>query len=1157
MTLGLSSSGKTRMRLPVTAAVALVYLVFTWLLGGWLELRGAELWILRLGLWLLGIGAALLVLWFLRRLEGGGASAEEPGSDGDPELDTTIAAARTRLTASRAAGRTTFGRLPLVLIVGPEGSAKTSCIVQSGLEPTLLAGEVFRADDIGPTPGVNLWYAQSSLIVEAGGALAKDPARWARLVRHITPNRLAAAVTGRGLARRAVIVCMSCEEFLKSGSAHAIPAAARELRALVTRLAEACGIQLPVYVLFTKTDRIPGFAEFVRHLTREEAQQGLGATLRWPGRTPVGLYADREFQRVSDAFHRLFGSLAVSRVALLPREADAEGQAGVYEFPRELRKLAPLATQFLVDLCRPSQLQVSPVLRGFYFTGVRPVIVRDAASPMAVAGPAPGAGRMLATEVFDPRQLQAAPASAPSPAGSRKVPQWVFLSGLFRDLVLRDRAVHAVARGSVHVHLWRRALVALAAGVSIVWLLGLFTSYFNNRRLATRTLEAARGLGEVVATESELPARQTLARLDALRQDLERLADYERKGPPLRLRWGLYQGATLYRQLRRGYLDRLEAVLLGPARASLARALGSVPDSSREAADYERAYNLLKAYLMTTTQSCKIEGGFLAPVLLESWLDRRQVDSMRLELARRQLDFYAHKLCVGYACGSDADARLVDRTRAFLATLTGPERVYRVILSEASGRHPGVRLARAFPASAAVLANPYEVPGAFTPGGRASMRDALRNVDRFFQAEDCVVGGRAGVPLDRRRLGEQLWAMYQADYVRHWRQFLERAALVPFGGVRDAAAKLAVLAGNQSPLLQLLALTAQNTNVDSQTVGAAFQPVRLVTPPAVTDRYVSESNQPYMNALSALQATVAQAATATPDAAQGLMVQTLDAARAAKGAVAQLSLGSRVDGQAAAVDAAVRRLLEDPIIRVERLLGNLPVAALNQQGAAFCSTFQPVKGKYPFTPSAAVAASLPEVGAVFQPGQGALSRFYSEALQSVLVRQGSQYAPAPGASPRPSAAFVGFFNRAAAVSDALWPAGATEPRFDFSLRPLPSDSVPVITFTMDGQTGRFSRTSVAARRFSWIGSGAREVRLSAQVLGQEETLLSYDGTWALFKLLQRASWRSAGTSYILMWTVPLQSRVVRLEAELNLGGAPPFLRSDYFAGMSCVSRVVQ
>jgi len=42
-----------------------------------------------------------------------------------------------------------------------------------------------------------------------------------------------------------------------------------------------------------------------------------------------------------------------------------------------LRKLRKVVVQFLVDLARPSQLNVNPFLRGFYFSGVRPTVIED------------------------------------------------------------------------------------------------------------------------------------------------------------------------------------------------------------------------------------------------------------------------------------------------------------------------------------------------------------------------------------------------------------------------------------------------------------------------------------------------------------------------------------------------------------------------------------------------------------------------------------------------------------------------------------------------------------------------------------------------------------------------------------------------------------
>jgi len=397
---------------------------------------------------------------------------------------------------------------------------------------------------------------------------------------------------------------------------------------------------------------------------------------------------------------------------------------------------------------------------------------------------------------------------------------------------------------------------------------------------------------------------------------------------------------------------------------------------------------------------------------------------------------------------------------------------------------------------------------------------------------------------------------YVADYIHRWEAFLAAASLAPSGSAKDAARHLAQLGSNESPLLELLSVVGRNTNVDSQTVGAAFQPVHVVIPAGVTDRFVVDANQPYVTALTGLQTLVAQAADAPPGGADALVAQTLDAARNATGAVAQLTLKFRVDGEAAAVGARVQALLEEPINQLGRVLGRLPAAALNQRGADFCAALAPLLRKYPFNPDASSEASVDDVAAVFQPGSGALWHFRDDALANLLVKQGMQWAAKPGAPVAPSPAFVRFFGRLAAVSDALWPAGATDPRFEFTVKLLPSDALPVATFTMDGQVSRFTRTYAAAQEYAWAASTAREVRLSVEVRGREQPVLGYDGPWALFKLLQRATWRTVGSTSLVQWPVTVEGQTSALQAELNLGVARPILKGDYFAGFSCVSQIV-
>src|SRR5690606_11391216 len=109
-------------------------------------------------------------------------------------------------------------------------------------------------------------------------------------------------------------------------------------------------------------------------------------------------------------------------------------------------------------------------------------------------------------------------------------------------------------------------------------------------------------------------------------------------------------------------------------------------------------------------------------------------------------------------------------------------------------------------------------------------------------------GERLVAPEDRQRLAQELRTRYREDYVRTWQQFLNSASVLRFSGLDDAAAKLARLSDNRSPLLLMLAVAAQHTGpaaVDS-TVAAAFQPVHTVVPPDATDRYTTDANAGYM-----------------------------------------------------------------------------------------------------------------------------------------------------------------------------------------------------------------------------------------------------------------------------------------------------------------------
>jgi type VI secretion system protein ImpL len=363
-------------------------------------------------------------------------------------------------------------------------------------------------------------------------------------------------------------------------------------------VSQLLGISFPVYVLFTKLDRISFFSDFVRGMSKDEASEVLGATL--PLRSlSAGVYADEETRRLTKAFDEIFYSLAERRIVLLPREHEGDKLPGIYEFPRELRKLRTLLVQFLVDLAHPSHLGTNPFLRGFYFTGVRPVVVDDVvAAPAAlteVAEAEPGGG---ATQIFRGvgAQVQQAPVVMRS-GGSRRVPQWVFLTSLFNDVLAKDRVALATSGSSSHVNLLRRIALGTAVFVALLCVTGFVVSFLRNRSLETRVQEAVADLSTLDTGTNQVAGLGDLKKLDNLRSELVDLSDYRENGPPLSLRWGLYEGDQIYPDAKRVYFERFRRLLFAETQKRVTNNLEALAGKSATNApndSYQKNYDELK-----------------------------------------------------------------------------------------------------------------------------------------------------------------------------------------------------------------------------------------------------------------------------------------------------------------------------------------------------------------------------------------------------------------------------------------------------------------------------------------------------------------------------------------------------------------------------------
>ena len=432
---------------------------------------------------------AILVIHFRAKKRQAG-EGEVSGADAGGEVDVLLNDANRKLRHSQQGAKSLDG-LPLLYLLGEAGSAKTTLVVRSGLDPELIAGAAPREGNVAPTPVLNLWFTRQAAILEAGDAVRQNAGVLRRLIARTRPKAYRSSF-GSGAPARAAVVCVSMEQFLAADAATSSVASARVIAAQLREMSRLLGAALPVYVIFTKLDRVPYFAEYVRNLSSDEVRQVLGKVL--PAReTSAGVYADTMSRELGSALDVLTYSLGEFRMEALNRETEPRNAPGVYEFPREFGKLRKNLNQYLVELCKPSQLSANPYLRGFFFTGLRAQMLEQRgaapAAPMESAAVEIGATRM-----FSLQDVQRASRPPAQQMGATRAPQWAFLPRLFPEMILSDKSALSATQQTAPARLFRRILFASLAFVFAAYTLCLVLSYLNNAALERNIQSAAQAL---------------------------------------------------------------------------------------------------------------------------------------------------------------------------------------------------------------------------------------------------------------------------------------------------------------------------------------------------------------------------------------------------------------------------------------------------------------------------------------------------------------------------------------------------------------------------------------------------------------------------------------------------------------------------------------
>jgi len=1098
-------------------------------------------------------------------------------------------------------------QLPWRLLVGPEGSGKTSILLNSGLDPQPLFRHAGETSSSAPTRICNVWLAKNTIFVEiAGRFFSGDLARWTQLLRVIRGTesvplwRRLLGWREQKAKLRGVVACSDLREFTAaSADPQRFEKYCRNWHDRLRAISEVFGARYPVYQVITKCDGVPFFQEFFHQLPESDTKQVLGCTLTEnPSAlsTPGEVFAEVESKRLTKEFRALYQSLAERRITQLAYETDSNRHPDIYEFPRELKRIRGSLVQFLIDAFRPDALRPAPLLRGYYFTAVREVET-DAPPANTDYGQTMSRGNFTAdaTQMFRP--------DAPVPSigkdrSKRMARRWSFVSDLFHRVVLVDVPLHIVPAVDARFELYRRRVFVGVLASCGALTLAFFISWIGNRSLLNDVAGATSAAG------TAKPSTVTLAelrRLDALRVQVERL----RNGGSWWLHLGLYSGNRIMEATRTAYFQRFQQLVLNDLNGEMTDQLKNIAAN----AQYDTVYRTLKTHITISSDKCAAE-----PILVSQVLKgvRDQVESQNApewqRLSDQQIEFYAGELVHGNPVPASGDSIALNHGRDYLRKLGGVDRIYNAILSNAQKALAKPKsLGELAPNYAQVLRGPSQPPSGFVIEGwdfvvKASKdeKSALIGDCVFGDAQE-IAGANDGDPKKQADLAPDIQRLYVADYIRSWRDYLNSYSVVAYNSADDAVRKLEIFSSNRSPLLALLSQTADQTNFTSeglqktaqniiQRVGKAagitsdnksapavsgspaeitdfFHPVHSVVAPK-SELLVTEKSAPYTDALARLRGAMQKIANSTDAASRAAASQeALPIKESALDAVRQIARGFKPNG----LDQVVQRLLREPIEQSARFIQPdvTPITAgeINGKLNLICRSFGSTFEKYPFRRAATQDASLDELSSWFAPETGQIWKFQAGPIGPMTQKESSQWKAKTddGQKLQVTPEMLAFLNRAQVIRDTFYSKGGPQPLMTYSLRPKLDpvfSSTSTVEFEVDGQLYQF--TNVFQKQFTWPAAPGTKSGAIARIRTRDvaSAFLSYSGPWAIFRMMDEAEPRPPQTPGI-EWKYskaggqrdPLQPAPVRLEFPEFPAGIDIF-HPQFFAGMRCPTSAV-
>ncbi|WP_434676984.1 type VI secretion system membrane subunit TssM [Pseudomonas sp. R1-18] len=1020
-------------------------------------------------------------------------------------------------------------QLPWYLLIGPQGSGKTSLLDFSGLDFPLNKVERKLTRDTAGSRNCDWYFSNQAVLLDTAGRYFSqtqpqvDAGGWMALLKLLRQRRRARPLNG-------VLVTLPVEVLLGTDELQ-VEALAATVRRRLQEVHRHLQIDVPVYLVLSKADAVPGFDEFFDQLSREETEQVLGTTFAaGQNGSDVGL--------LKQAFDALLARLNSQVLGRLHHELGTRRRGLILEFPQQLGGIGHNLCLFVELAFAGNRYQRATQLRGYYLT--RAAHLSPAPEADAAIGDAP-AGGSSRLPLLQPGRAR-------------------FIHDLLGGVIFPESELATLDKDAQRRLRWGQRACYAAAAVILALCGTLWASGFSGNH---ERLERIRGLAaQLIQQRSALePGEDLLAMLAPLNTAFEATRVFHADDRWLDAHNGLYQGEATNAVLNQVYAAELQRQLL----PRLARQLEAQIKASL--ADREQLLASLRAYLMLNLT------GHRDRAWLQEWIGTDW--ALRFagqEQVQGELNGHLQRL-LDQPFVQPVDEALVAQARQVLRGESLANVVYRMLRDQARSS-PDYRLAQHLASGQGTLfsGTDYIIPGFYTRQGYQQFLVARGSGAVTDILRDNWVLGESGSlsPLALRGLLVELEQLYFRDYANHWSEALGQVALQPFENARQGAAQMAALTAANSGLLQLLVEVREHTRF---TLPAPSPEANTDAPAQAA---TANAGVGKLASAAAAQATQALAA-AVPDTARralqrrfeplhrlldednGPAADLIPVLQALNDVQQQIAaLGRSGQPELAAFEMARSRMSgqRDAYSQLRSSAGRLPQPVsgwfntlaedswafvlqetyrhLNQryQDEVYGFYGQALDKRYPFHAHSSSDVALNDFREFFK-AQGIADRFFDTYIKPFVTGEPGRYRlrSVDGFGLPMSHAWLEQMSTVHVVRKSFFAHGPDEPQVQFKLEPYTLDpAVSRAEFRLGDQVIEYRHGPVLATPFKWPSEvdDGRAALVLDRIEGRPVGIEKQTGPWSLFRLLD------------LMDTEYLQGRdVLVLKAEV--GG----LRANY------------